>query len=270
MAQTVTIREHRIPTAGSAPYICVEGPDRCLWFCESGAAKIGRFDPATGAFTEFPLPTPDSTPIGIGRITPKGEVSEFSAGITPGSRPLSIVVRDGALWFSEAAGNRIGRITLDGTVTEFPIPSPDSQPRAMVAHPDGSIWFVETSTNALGRIDRDGVITEHRVPTPDASLRGVTVAPDGLLWFTENAANQIGCMAPDGRMVREYPIPTPASGARCIAPVTDGRLFFTQFDAGLIGEVVVRMRLGEWPVAWAKSVAEESNNAPLPTPRAPA
>ena len=29
------------------------------------------------------------------------------------------MVRDGALWFSEAAGNRIGRITTDGKVTDF-------------------------------------------------------------------------------------------------------------------------------------------------------
>ena len=26
-ARSVRIREHKIPTAGSAPYICVEGPD---------------------------------------------------------------------------------------------------------------------------------------------------------------------------------------------------------------------------------------------------
>ena len=74
------------------------GPDGNVWFSETEVSRIGR-------------------------ITPKGEVSDFSTGITPGSRPLSIVVRDGALWLSEAAGNRIGRITLDGTVTEFPIPS---------------------------------------------------------------------------------------------------------------------------------------------------
>ena len=62
----VLIREHRIPSANSAPYICVEGPDRNLWFCESGAAKIGCFDPRERAFQRiFSLPTPGATPIGI-------------------------------------------------------------------------------------------------------------------------------------------------------------------------------------------------------------
>jgi len=64
-APNVSIREHRIPSAGSAPYICVEGPDRCLWFCESGTGKIGRLDPNTGAFSEFALSDPKASPIGI-------------------------------------------------------------------------------------------------------------------------------------------------------------------------------------------------------------
>ena len=72
-----TIREHRIPTAGSKPYIAVEGRDRCLWFCESGASKIGRLDPKTYTFKEFDLPTANATPIGI------------------------VVGPDGNLWFAE-------------------------------------------------------------------------------------------------------------------------------------------------------------------------
>lgn len=56
---------HKIPSKGSQPYICVEGPDACLWFCESGASKIGSFNPATQTFREFDLPSPGSMPIGM-------------------------------------------------------------------------------------------------------------------------------------------------------------------------------------------------------------
>ena len=93
-ARSVHIREHRIPSANSAPYICVEGPDRNLWFCESGAAKIGRFDPRTGTFAEFSLPIADATPIGI----------------TLGA--------DGNLWFTQKRANKIGRITPSGALAE--------------------------------------------------------------------------------------------------------------------------------------------------------
>ena len=52
----VEIVLHPIPSAGSAPYIVVYGPDRHLWFCESGTSKIGRFDPDNATFTEFDIP----------------------------------------------------------------------------------------------------------------------------------------------------------------------------------------------------------------------
>ena len=116
-------------------------------------------------------------------------MTEFSDGLTPGCRPLSPVVRDGDIWFSEYEAGQIGRISMDGRVTEYSIPTPNCEPRAMAVHPDGHIWFVETRANALGRIDREARITEWPVKTPDASLRGVCVAPDGDLWFTENFAN---------------------------------------------------------------------------------
>src|SRR4051812_15767810 len=103
-AKPPIIREHRIPTAGSKPYIAVEGRDRCLWFCESGASKIGRLDPNSYAFKEFALPTPDATPIGI------------------------VEGAEGALWFAEKTGNKIGRISKDGAITEFPLPTPAAGP----------------------------------------------------------------------------------------------------------------------------------------------
>ena len=109
------IREHRIPTQGSKPYIAVEGSDGALWFCESGASKIGRLDPKTYRFKEFALPTPNATPIGI------------------------IEGPDGAFWFAEKTGNKIGRITPDGKITEFPLPTPNAGPDAMMAGPDGNI-----------------------------------------------------------------------------------------------------------------------------------
>lgn len=151
---------------------------------------------------------------------------------------MSIVVRDGALWFSQAAGDNVGCISVDGVVSEYAIPTRGSQPRAMSVHPDGSIWFVQTSANSLGRIDRDGVVSEHPVTTPEASLRGVATSRDGEIWATENFANKIAHMAADGRMIAEYTIPTADSGARCIMVTSRGRIFFTQHDSGSIGEVI--------------------------------
>ena len=119
----------------------MEGPDRCVWFCESGASKIGRFDPADGTFREWTLPTPDAMPIGL------------------------VLGGDGALWFAEKAVNQIGRITVDGEVTEFTLPTLRAGPDAMALGPDGAVWFSETDAGQIGRIDRgwprDGVPRGH-------------------------------------------------------------------------------------------------------------
>jgi virginiamycin B lyase len=93
------IREHKIPTPDSKPYIAVEGPDGNLWFCESGASKIGCLDPNTGMFREFVLPAAGSVPVGIA------------------------VGGDGNLWFTEKEGNRVGCITIDGVIAEFALPT---------------------------------------------------------------------------------------------------------------------------------------------------
>ena len=133
-----TIREHRIPSPGSRPYISVQGADAALWFCESGTSKIGRLDPNDYAFREFTLPTPNATPIGI----------------IPGPND--------DLWFAEKTGNKIGRISLQGQISEFAVPTPNAGPDAMMLGPDGNIWFSETEVSQIGRITPQGKITEFK------------------------------------------------------------------------------------------------------------
>src|SRR5262249_57683041 len=81
------------PSLGD-PAEITAGPDGNLWFAEFGSSRIGR-------------------------ITPAGVITEFSAGITPNSGPAGITRGpDGNLWFTESGSSRIGRITPAGVVTE--------------------------------------------------------------------------------------------------------------------------------------------------------
>jgi virginiamycin B lyase len=130
------IREHRIPTRNSKPYIAVEGPDRNLWFCESGPSKIGCFDLRAVEFREFDLPSPDCTPVGID------------------------VGPDGHLWFTEKTGNRVGRISLDGTIVEFALPTVKAGPDGIIRGPDGNMWFSAGDIDRLYRVTPNGTITE--------------------------------------------------------------------------------------------------------------
>ena len=92
-------------------------------------------------------------------------VTEFSAGITPGSRPEGITAGpDGNLWFTEFNGGRVGRITPAGVVTEFSAGiTPGSSPNGITAGPDGNLWFTEFNGGRVGRITPAGVVTEFPV-----------------------------------------------------------------------------------------------------------
>ena len=100
---------------------------------------------------------------------------------TTNSQPVQIVSGpDGALWFTEVAGNQIGRITTDGTITnEYPVPTVASGLDDIAIGPDGNPWFAESAVDKIGSIDPSGAITES---TPLAHGRqpisGVT-GPDG-------------------------------------------------------------------------------------------
>ena len=181
-ARAIRIREHRIPSANSAPYICVEGPDSNLWFCESGAAKIGCFDPRNATFREFPLPAEGATPIGIA------------------------LGGDGNLWFAQKKANEIGRLTPSGA---YRISGPHRKCRAygIALGPDGNVWFSETKVSQIGRITPDGTITEFKSGITAGSKPLSIVVRDGALWFSEAAGNRVGRITVDG-VVSEFNIPT--------------------------------------------------------------
>jgi Beta-propeller repeat len=139
------------------------GPDGNLWFTEPHGNRIGR-------------------------ITPAGEVTEYSDGISANSHPVGITAGpDGNLWFTEPNGNRIGRITPAGVVTEFSrgITS-NSAPYGITAGPDGNLWFTERNGNRIGRITPAGAVTEFSIGiTPNSTPYDIAAGPDGNLWFLE-------------------------------------------------------------------------------------
>src|SRR5260370_132005 len=141
----------------------------------------------TVTFTEYPIPTSNSLPLGI------------TAG------------HDGNLWFTEYDTNQIGRITTAGLVTEFPLPTScgstsGCEPFGITAGPDGNLWFTEVNGSTIGRITPSGSITEYPLPTANSGPYGITAGPDGNLWFTEGNGNNIGRVNLSSTTTFTYPI----------------------------------------------------------------
>jgi virginiamycin B lyase len=167
-ARGATITEYELPSSPSAPSGLTAGPDGALWFterigqqdragydlgsvhgvfvlrCQCAFAdyhrtrrrlvvhgaftnKIGRVT-TSGTFTAFPVPTPNSAPVGI------------TAG------------PDGVLWFTEGDANKIGRVTTSGAFSEFSIPTAIAAPTGITSGPDGALWFTEENARKIGRV----------------------------------------------------------------------------------------------------------------------
>ena len=172
----------------------------------------------------------------IGRVTPGGVVTLFTARITNPAFPESIVLGpDGNLWFSEESG-RIGRITPTGVVTEFTAGiTPGSSPAGITVGPDGNLWFTELTGNRIGRITTAGVVTEFTVGAP-SSPWGITVGPDGNFWFgNEGGVTGIGRMTPAG--VVTFFSAGFTGTVYCATTAPDGNIWFTEPCCARIGRL---------------------------------
>ena len=175
-------------------------------------------------------------------------IADFSIP-TAGSNPYTITTGpDGAMWFTEAQGNKIGRITTAGAITEYPIPSTDAQPLAITQGPDGAMWFTAYNANGIGRISTGGVVTGAQLSTPNNTPWGIAAGPDGALWFTESAGNKIGRITTATVITNEFTIPTSASHPHAIVAGPDGALWFTESTGAKIGRITTAGAITEFPL----------------------
>jgi virginiamycin B lyase len=217
------VTEFDVPTEGSMPSKIITGPDGLVWFTEHGGDKIGKFDPPTSAFTEYP-----------------------PGGFATGSQPDGIIVGpNGALWFTEYGNNAIGQITTSGTITEYPLAG-NPHPGDIEVGPDGRVWFVEES-DRIGAINPDtGVVSEYpSTGFPTGTEPSGIAASGATLWFTELGANKIGQMSTTGSLLNEFPT---GSGPSGIVLGPDGALWFTEINANKIGRLTTGGSLTEFPI----------------------
>jgi virginiamycin B lyase len=182
--------EFPTPTPSAFPTGIAAGPDGNLWACESAGA-IARVT-LDGELSEFALPDSTSVPTAIatgpdgnlwftevggnriGRITPDGNITEFSSSI---SGPNAIAAgSDGALWFTGADG--LGRITTSGVVSQWSLTTPVS---AIALGPDGAMWL--NGQFGLVRVTADGSATYVALPSSGGTI---CAGPDGKVWLTRS------------------------------------------------------------------------------------
>ena len=100
-----------------------------VWFTERQGNQLGKLDPATGKFTEYPLPGPEASPYAIG------------------------IDRDNMVWYSSHEQDTMNRFDpKSGQVTEYPYPHSEISMREFFLDKKGRLWYASSVNNKVGYI----------------------------------------------------------------------------------------------------------------------
>jgi virginiamycin B lyase len=222
----VNIREWDVPTKGAHPHDPAVGPDGSLWFTEQMVSKLGRLDPATGDFREYPLKGENDGPHGL------------------------VADRDGNIWYTGNFAAHIGKLNpRSGEVTQYKMPNDKAEdPHTAVFDAQGTLWFTVQVGNMVGRLDpKTGKIELKPAPTKGALPYGIQINSKGVPFFCEFGTNKMAKIDPQTMQIVEYPLAESARPRR-LAIAADDKVYFTDYQGGNLGRLdpvsgVVKM----WP-----------------------
>jgi len=231
----VTIKEWAVPTKGAHPHDPAVGADGALWFTEQMTNKLGRLDPKTGEFKEYPLV--------------KGK----------NSGPHGLVAdKDGNIWFTANFGGYIGKLDpKTGKVTEYKMPLEKADdPHTAVFDANGTLWFTVQGGNMVGRLEpKSGKVELKEVPTESALPYGIQINSKGMPVFCELGTNKMASIDPKTMAITEYALPESARPRR-LAIAADDTVYFTDFKSGHLGALNTSTKAVK---TWASPGGAESN-----------
>jgi len=224
-AAAAPITEYPLPSPGLKPWsIAVDGQGQ-VWFTLDGPRAIGRLDPTTGGFTQYPA-APGALPYTLkfqgstlwytdfeleSRDHP-GRVIRFDpkTGGTPYALPdpkAGPTVMDlddqGGLWISEMLSGHLIRLnTQTGAFDpEWQAPATDivsgqRLPYGQVQDAKGQRWVAESGTNRLIRIGPGDAFQAYTLPDRFWVPSAIALAPNGLIWIAGHATSSVGAFDP--------------------------------------------------------------------------
>jgi len=211
----VTIKEWDVPTKGAHPHDPALAPDGSLWFTEQLQNKLGRLDPASGAFKEYPLKIEDSGPHGL------------------------VADSNGNIWFTGNGKGYIGKLDpMTGSVTAYKMPDEKAEdPHTAVFDAHGIMWFTVQVGNMVGRLDpHTGKIELKAVKGQRTLPYGIAINSKGIPFFCEFGTNKMAMVCGSILAITEFPLPEGARPRRMAIDAQD-QIYFTDYEGGNLGRL---------------------------------
>jgi virginiamycin B lyase len=211
----ISIKAWQVPTPGSRPHDPLGTADGALWYSGQMANVLGRLDPKTGQFKEYPLKKEHSGPHGL------------------------MEDRNGNIWYTANTGALIGKLDpKTGANTEYPMPDARIDPHTLVFDQSGILGFTAQSANRIGRLDtQTGELKLLTPPTANSRPYGMAVNSKGTVFYVAFGTNKVGSVDPKTLAIREYTLPDAASRPRRIAITSDDIVWYADYSRGYLGRL---------------------------------
>lgn len=244
------LTEWVVPTPHSGPSaLTLDQSGSCCWFVENSGNKLSHFDPNTGTFQEWLIPTKDASPFGLAITSAPSSLTlwgtEFGSNKIFAFSPTQKVLREYSLlyhggpayisverpggsqvrvWFTELIRNTNGELIYDPstqnvTLYEDRFPADAGGGAYGVYAGSNSAWFAGFS--AIVRWDRASQqYTMWQLPVHGSALgRFITLDRYGEVWYTQGSDNAtshdnfVGVLR-GGSTVQEWRLPSTGADPR--------------------------------------------------------
>lgn len=239
------VTEYDLPRKMIQPHDAIMDDQGIIWFSHFGEQFLGKFDPKTGKYAEFPIPVikpgyPVGTldlqadrdgnlwigmmyQAGIARFDKKTETFKVwsmpkewqtDAAQTGHLEPTSTHV-DGKVWVKNSDGSQIMR--FDPKTEQWENLGAFSNPTdgkrfgvyGIRADDQNNLYLLDFQTSNIGLIDaKTKQFTVARGNLPNSRPRRGAVDEQNRLWYAEYAGNAIGMFDPKTKEVKEWVLPT--------------------------------------------------------------
>lgn len=177
---TQKIESYAIPTPASFPLGVFVDSEGLVWFTELVGQKLGRFDPKTKSFTEYPVP--------VSLVTPA---------------VIRVETENRYIWFTSFVGNAMGRFDKrTGQFATYPNPLVGGLVAEDTLDKDGNIWFSSATQNVVSKLNpKTGGIEQIVMPgttvvapvsVPLYFVIAMNYGPGDAVWFTEETVGRVG------------------------------------------------------------------------------
>jgi virginiamycin B lyase len=227
-------------------------PDASIYIAVMSGNKVARFDPRTGTFKEWNMPS-GHRPHGllvdktgtvwttgngngtIGRLDPaSGKIVEFTTPSKGGGPHTLVITEDGGtIWFTMQSGNKLASLdTKTGAIREYPT---SGGPYGLALDKAGNVWFCRMGDNKRGKLDpKTGQMTELDTGRGSAPRR-MAAAPDGTLWVTYYGNGRLAKVDPAAmKVVKQYPLPAGNAGAYAVTVDGGGIVWVNEINTDTV------------------------------------